>query len=80
MARLQRAAGWTYSVGVRQQKHVKAAIVQIPERDWQPLEDYPEDGEAQIAPTMLGSGRLIVFGDRAAVPMGGYVPIAPRCR
>jgi Transposase DDE domain group 1 len=59
MARLERA-GWTYSIGVRQQKHVKAAIAQIPEEDWQPLEDYPEGGEAQIAQTMLGSGRLIV--------------------
>ena len=59
MARLQRA-GWTYSIGVRQQKHIKAAIAQIPEQDWQPLEDYPEGGEAQIAQTMLGSQRLIV--------------------
>ncbi len=59
MARLQHA-GWTYSIGVRQQKHIKAAIAQIPEQDWQPLEDYPEGGEAQIAQTMLGSQRLIV--------------------
>ena len=34
MARLQ-AAGWTYSIGVRQQPHVKAAIAAIPEQDWQ---------------------------------------------
>ncbi len=59
MARLQ-AAGWTYSIGVRQQPHVKAAIAAIPEQDWQPLLDYPEGGEAQIAQTMLGSQRLIV--------------------
>jgi hypothetical protein len=59
MARLQRA-GWTYSIGVRQQKHIKAAIAEIPEQDWQPLEDYPDSGEAQIAQTMLDSGRLIV--------------------
>src|SRR5579859_6774692 len=37
MARLQ-AAGWLYSIGVRQQKHVKAAIAEIPEADWQTLE------------------------------------------
>ena len=36
MARLQRA-GWTYSIGVRQQPHVKAAIAAIPEQDWQTL-------------------------------------------
>ena len=59
MARLQ-AAGWTYSIGVRQQPHIKAAIAAIPETDWQTLEDYPEGGEAQIAQTMLGRQRLIV--------------------
>jgi hypothetical protein len=59
MARLQ-SAGWTYSIGVRQQKHITAAIAAIPEPDWQTLEDYPEGGEAQIAQTMLGRQRLIV--------------------
>ena len=58
-ARLQ-AAGWTYSIGVRQPPHVKAAIAVIPEQDWQALPDYPEGGEAQIAQTMLGRQRLIV--------------------
>src|ERR1017187_5058268 len=58
MARLQRA-GWTYSIGVTQQKHIKAAITQIPEQDWQTLQDYPEGGEAQIAQTMLGPRGLI---------------------
>ena len=59
MARLQ-AAGWTYSIGVRQQPHVQAAIAAIPEQGWEPLEDYPEGGQAQIAQTMLGRQRLIV--------------------
>jgi hypothetical protein len=59
MARLQ-TAGWTYSIGVRQQKHIKAAIAAIPETDWQTLDGYPEGGEAQIAQTMLGHQRLIV--------------------
>jgi DDE family transposase len=59
MARLQ-TAGWDYSIGVRQQKHIKAAITAIDETDWQPLADYPEDGEAQIAETLLGDQRLIV--------------------
>ena len=59
MARLQ-AAGWTYSIGVRQQKHIRAAIAAIPEQDWRTLADYPDGGEAQIAQTMLGSQRLIV--------------------
>jgi len=58
-ARLQQA-GWTYSIGARQHTHIKAAITGIPERDWEPLEDYPEGGEAQIAQTMLGHQRLIV--------------------
>ena len=59
MARLQ-AAGWTYSIGVRQQQHVKAAIAAIDDNNWQPLEDYPETGEAQISETALGDRRLIV--------------------
>jgi hypothetical protein len=59
MARLE-AAGWAYSIGVRRQAHITAAITAIPQADWQPLSDYPEDGEAQIAQAMLGSQRLIV--------------------
>lgn len=58
-ARLE-SAGWSYSIGVRQQKHIKAAIAAIPETDWQFLTDYPEAGEAQIAQTMLAGKRLIV--------------------
>jgi hypothetical protein len=59
MARLQ-AAGWTYSIGVRQQPQIRTAIAAIPEQDWQTLPDYPERGEAQIAQTMIGQKRLIV--------------------
>ncbi len=58
-ARLE-SAGWSYSIGVRQQKHIKAAIAAIPETAWQILTDYPEAGEAQIAQTMLAGTRLIV--------------------
>ncbi len=69
MARLQ-AAGWTYSIGVRQQPSIKAAIGAIPESDWQALDDYPETGQAQIAQTMIGRQRLVVrrtrlLGDQA---------------
>jgi len=59
MARLQ-AAGWTYSIGITQQKHIRAAVAAIPETDWQTIADYPETGEAQIAQTMLGYQRLVV--------------------
>jgi hypothetical protein len=59
MSRLQ-TAGWTYSIGVRQQPHIKTAIEAIPESDWQPLDDYPAGGEAQIAETTLGAQRLVV--------------------
>jgi hypothetical protein len=53
-------AGWRFSIGVRMQKHVRAAIGRIDEEGWTPLDDYPEGGEAQIAETMLGGRRLIV--------------------
>jgi hypothetical protein len=59
MARMH-AAGWTYSIGITQQAPVKAAITAIPERDWQSLDDYPDNGEAQIAQTTLGTTRMIV--------------------
>ncbi len=59
IARLQNA-GWTYSISVRLQFWVPDAIAKLPAQAWQPLEDYPEDGEAQIAETLAGGRRLIV--------------------
>ncbi|MGO9819199.1 MAG: IS1380 family transposase [Solirubrobacteraceae bacterium] len=76
MARLERA-GWTYSIGVRQQPHVKAAIAAIPEPDWQTLQDYPEGGEAQISQTMLGRQRLIVRRTRL---LGAQAELWPEWR
>jgi hypothetical protein len=73
MARLERA-GWLYSIGVRQQPHIKAAITAIPEQDWQTLTDYPEAGEAQIAQTMLGRQRLIVRRTRLLGPQAELWP------
>jgi hypothetical protein len=55
-----RAKGCLYSIGVRAQAHVVAAIEAIPEQAWQPLAEYPETGEAEIAETTLGEDRLIV--------------------
>jgi len=59
IARLQKA-GWAYSISVRLQFWVSDAVAEIPESDWQALEDYPEDGQAQIAETIVGEKRLIV--------------------
>jgi hypothetical protein len=73
MARLQ-TAGWTYSIGVRQQAHIKAAIAAIAEPDWQPLPDYPKDGEAQIAETLLAGQRLIVRRTRLIGPQAELWP------
>ena len=39
---------------------VPDAIAEIPESAWRPLDDYPENGEAQIAETRAGGRRLIV--------------------
>jgi hypothetical protein len=52
-------AGWRYSIGVRMQKGVAAAIEAISEESWQAI-DYPEQGEAQIAEAVYGGRRLIV--------------------
>ncbi len=59
IARLEKA-GWAYSISVRLQFWVKDAVAVIPETAWQPLQDYPEDGEAQIAETTAAGKRLIV--------------------
>jgi hypothetical protein len=59
MKRLQNA-GWSYSISIRVQKGVREVIAAIPESEWQTLDDYPEDGEAQIAETTLGGKRMIV--------------------
>jgi len=52
--------GVQFSIGVKLHKHVRAAIDQIPEQQWQPLTDYPDSGVAEIAETTLGEYRLIV--------------------
>lgn len=52
-------AGWRYSIGVRMQKGVRAAVEAIPEDAWRSIA-YPAGGEAQIAETAYGGRRLIV--------------------
>jgi hypothetical protein len=59
ITRLQ-AAGWSYSISVRLQFWVPEVINQIPESAWRPLEDYSQDGEAQIAERTAHGRRLIV--------------------
>ena len=59
IARLERA-GWRYSISVRLRFWVADAVAAIPESAWQPLADYPPDGEAQIAETTVKNKRLIV--------------------
>jgi DDE family transposase len=72
-ARLAKA-GWTYSIGVRLQPHVRAAIEQIDEAAWQTLEDYPPTSVAQIAETTLGDQRLIVRRVRTLNAQGELLP------
>lgn len=52
--------GVEFSIGVKQHKHIRAAIEQIAEDQWQPLENYPDTGEAQIAESTANGWRLIV--------------------
>jgi hypothetical protein len=66
--------GWHYSIGVRLQAWVPDTIAQIPETDWQPLDDYPDDGEAQIAQTMVGHQRLVVRRTRLIGPQAQLWP------
>jgi hypothetical protein len=71
--RLERA-GWRFSIGVRLQAHVRAAIEQIDETAWQTLEDYPPTSIAQIAETILGGRRLIVRRVRTLNAQGELLP------
>jgi hypothetical protein len=72
-ARLERA-GWSYSIGVRLQPHVREAIEAIEEDAWQTLADYPETSVAQIAETVLAGRRLIVRRVRPLDAQGELPP------
>jgi hypothetical protein len=72
-AKLDRA-GWQFSIGVRLQAHVRAAIEQIDETAWQTLEDYPATSIAQIAESTLGDRRLIVRRVRTLDQQGELLP------
>jgi hypothetical protein len=71
--RLERA-GWQFSIGVRLQPKVRAAIEQIDETAWTMLEDYPATSIAQIAETKLGDRRLIVRRVRTLDRQGELLP------
>ncbi|MGZ6623845.1 MAG: IS1380 family transposase [Solirubrobacteraceae bacterium] len=53
-------AGWEYSIGVRMIKQIKEIVDAIDENAWMTIEDYPKDGEAQIAEITYAGRRLIV--------------------
>jgi Transposase DDE domain group 1 len=73
ITRLERA-GWQYSISVRMQASVRDAIAQIPESDWRRLDDYPDEGVAQIAETTLGQRRLVVRRTRLVGPQAELWP------
>jgi hypothetical protein len=72
-ARLDRA-DWQYSIGVRMHKAIRAAVEAIEESAWQTIEDYPKEGEAQIAETTHGGRRLIVRRTRLVGPQAELWP------
>jgi hypothetical protein len=73
MATLDRQ-GVEFSIGVRQHKHIRALIDEIPETDWVTVADYPDTGEAQVAETQLGPFRLIVRRARLIGPQAELWP------
>ena len=72
-ARLERA-GWKFSIGVRLQPAVRAAIDAIDERAWVTLGDYPPTSIAQIADTKLGDRRLVIRRVRTLDRQGELLP------
>jgi hypothetical protein len=71
--RLDRA-GWQFSIGVRLQPYVRAAIEQIDETAWSTLPDYPETSIAQIAETTLKGRRLVIRRVRTLDRQGQLLP------
>jgi Transposase DDE domain group 1 len=71
--RLDRA-GWQFSIGVRLQPAVRAAIERIDEAAWTTLEDYPPTSIAQIAETTLNGRRLVVRRVRTLDRQGELLP------
>ena len=67
-------ASWQFSIGVRMQAHVRAAIEQIDETAWTILDGYPETSIAQIAETTLADRRLIVRRVRTLDAQGELLP------
>lgn len=67
-------AGWQYSIGVKLIKTVRAAVETIDETAWTKLDDYPLDGEAQIAETVYAGRRLIVRRTRLLGPQAELWP------
>jgi Transposase DDE domain group 1 len=66
--------GWQFSIGVRLQPAVRAAIELIDEHAWQTLADYPPTSVAQIAETTLGGRRLVVRRVRTLDRQGELLP------
>jgi Transposase DDE domain group 1 len=71
--RLDRA-GWEFSIGVRLQPAVRAAIETIDDDAWIELPDYPKTSIAQIAETTLGGRRLVVRRVRTLGRQGQLLP------
>src|SRR3954454_10716696 len=71
--RLDRA-GWQFSIGVRLQPALRAAIEAIEETAWIDLPDYPKTSIAQIAETTHGGRRLVVRRVRTLDRQGQLLP------
>ena len=67
-------AGWQYSIGVRMQKGIREAVEAIEEDAWRAIENYPLEGEAQIAETTYGGRRLVVRRTRLVGPQAQLWP------
>lgn len=71
--RLDRA-GWEFSIGVRLQPAVRAAIEGIDENAWTTLPDYPNTSIAEIAETELAGRRLVIRRVRTLDRQGQLLP------
>ena len=77
--RLLDRRGVEFSIAVKQHKHIRGLIDQIPEENWELVSDYPQTGEAQVAETRHDATGFRVITRRTRL-VGAQADLFPNWR
>ena len=77
--RLLDRRGIEFSIAVKQHKHIRGLLDQIAETDWQPVNDYPDTGEAQVAEAQHPATAFRVIARRTRL-VGAQADLFPNWR